>query len=170
MTEDKQKQTGMRALSSSSHCSQPKSGASGEKQCCDSWDLGLGQPVSCSMNSSSPDYKVLHRAIPIARPISFMEGHIVKMQLISFYHGNENITVVGKENRAGGQRDPLLGHRGHLPTGSWGPRASIPNRWLSWVRFGRRGLAGGSSRHPEEEEDGAGRCTGSGTVPPSDCV
>jgi len=68
--------------------------------------------VNCSTNSSSPECKVLHRASPIAWPISFMEGDILKMQLISFYHGNENVTIVRKESLAARQWEPGLGELG----------------------------------------------------------
>lgn len=81
--------------------------------------------MSCGTNSLSPDYKVLHRAVPIAWPISFMEGDIVKMQLISFYHGNENITIAGKESLVGSSGSPCLGAGAHLPAGPRGPRASV---------------------------------------------
>ena len=103
--------------------------------------------MSCGTNSSSPDYKVLHRAVPIAWPISFMEGDILKMQLISFYHGNENVTVVGKESLAGRQREPVFGCRGSPPCRLPGPQGICPlPPWLSaagchlWVRFGEESL------------------------------
>lgn len=64
---------------SSSCGSYPKRQHGGEESHWHSWPLGLGQPVSCSTDSSSLDYNVLHRTLPIAWPISFMEGDIVKV-------------------------------------------------------------------------------------------
>lgn len=127
--------------------------------------------MSCGANSSSPDYKILHRAVPIAWPISFMEGDIVKMQLISFCHGNENVTVAGKGSLAGRQREPVFGCRGVISLrdpgvpGHLSPSTVAERGWLPCVGAIWRGepsslaLAGGSSRVPkeeEEEEDGAG--------------
>lgn len=104
-------------------CSQAESRDGRETQRCDSWDVGLGELVSCGTNCLSPDYKVLHRPVPIAWPISFMEGPIVRRQLVSFCHSNENITTVGRETLAG--RQPVFEHWGHNPVSSWGPRVSV---------------------------------------------
>lgn len=135
--------------------------------------------MSCSADSLSPDYKVLHRAIPIAWPISFMEGDIVKMQLIFFYHGNENVTVVGKESLVGRQREPMVCEMGvtslQAPRGSpsastaaaaergWLPRMGVLWRGEPWP-LAKGGLevpeplrAGGSSWTLRvEDKDGAG--------------
>lgn len=54
----------------SSRCSQPGGGGWGGN----SWEWGLGQPLSCGAHSQCPDHKALHRALPIACPISFMAG------------------------------------------------------------------------------------------------
>lgn len=62
--------------------------------------------MSCGTNSSCPDYKVLHGAVPIAWPISFMEEDIVKMQLISFCHRHE---TNHSGERQGGSGIPCLG-------------------------------------------------------------
>lgn len=105
------------------------------------------------------------------------------MQLISFYHGNENVTIVGKESLVGRQREPMLWELG--VTSLWAPRGSpsastvsVAQRgWLPCVGALWRGepwplaLAGGFSRTPERRvRMEPGGCTGRGTVPPSDCL
>lgn len=94
--------------------------------------------MSSGTNSSSPDYKVLHRPVPIAWPISFMEGCIVRMQLVSFCHGNENITTVGRERPCQGGSESLC--LGVGVTTLWAP--GVPE-YLSvppWVHFGKESL------------------------------
>lgn len=108
--------------------------------------------MSCGTNSSSPDYKVLHRPVPIAWPISFMEGPIVRMQLVSFCHGNENTTMVGRETLAGRQQETSVGALGSQPCESWGARVSV-GATVGALWQGEPlplGPAGGSSGHLEQ--------------------